>query len=157
MTDTAFTPYSVQKKALAAANKYRGGLTFDNDMVPGDSNHPSHAGMFKVLSLLKINATPDHVYLVVEAVAFFCEKHELVSDLARFYNESTCPVNYMSSEAVIVGGDHDPHGFAEFVDAVWMTNGYLAAKAKCDTKEWLCRAFPALMAMVDDDEFDDTE
>jgi hypothetical protein len=35
-----------------------------------------------------------------------------------FYNEHTCPTNYLGVEAVIAHGDDDPHGALEFVAAV---------------------------------------
>ena len=41
-----------------------------------------------------------------------------------FYEEHTCPTNWLRIPMISVAGNHDPHGLFEFVDAVWMMDEY---------------------------------
>lgn len=85
----------------------------------------------KVLVLLQLD--PDDgarlekpLYLVIETINY---RHE--EDLVEFckyqeyyYNERTCPSNYLGDTTVLYGGDDDPHGIFKFVEAIWMPEGF---------------------------------
>lgn len=113
-------------------------------MVPIDSKHPIHANMFKTVVLLKITSTNGPIYFVVEGCASFEPRDQFLAHQFYYYEEHTCPTNFCGVEKVFFNGDDDPHGVFEFVDAVWMTESYLAAQRENTESAWMRKAFPHL-------------
>lgn len=89
-------------------------------LVPVD-NADKHPNMFKTLVLLH----RDGVFIVVEGCATFEPLESVNEHNEYFYNEHTCPTNYLQVEAVCIDGNMDPHGVFEFVRTVWMTQEYV--------------------------------
>ena len=109
-------------------------------MVPVDSDHPAHAGMFKTLDLLALDrAQGNPVYFVIGVCAELCELDKLQEHLEYYYEEHTCPTNFIRVPMIAVDGDTDPHGIFRFVRSVWMTPGY-----DKDDDDFLLRTFPEI-------------
>lgn len=49
---------------------------------------------------------------------------EYADQQAYYYNEHTCPSNFLGGNTVIYGNDDDPHGIFQFVEAIWMPEGF---------------------------------
>lgn len=63
----------------------------------------------------------DKVYLILEERNM---RHETdIDELQRsqryYYNEHTCPGNYLGGATVLEGTDDDPHGIFEFVETIY--------------------------------------
>jgi hypothetical protein len=110
-------------------------------MVPANSTHPAHQKMRKTLVLLKIDTKEEPVYFVIEGLAEWPMTAADLCDKERFfYEEHTCPTNFIRIPMICQGGDTDPHGVFEFVDAVWMMDEYDSEEAS----EYLAEVFPQL-------------
>jgi hypothetical protein len=114
-------------------------------LVRTESAHPAHADMRRTLVLLKLDVAEGPIYFVVEGLhAWPATIGELRDEASYFYEESTCPTNFIGAVLISQGGDHDPHGLFDFVDVVWMLDEYLAAKAEGRATEYLSEAFEQL-------------
>jgi hypothetical protein len=114
-------------------------------LVPVDSRHPFHADMFKTLDLLALSlADGSKLYFVVEGCTKFEDMDEVRSWRQHFYEEHTCPTNFIRIEAIVHNGDHDPHGVFEYVDTVWMTDAYVRAEEEGTAADYLASVFPQL-------------
>ncbi len=116
-------------------------------LVPCGSD--AHTGMFKTLDLLVIDmAVGDGdslpLYFVVEGVAVFDDTEKMNSHHEYFYEEHTCPTNFIRIPLISVDGDHDPHGVFRFVRSVWMTPEYVMAEELGGELDYLLSAFPEL-------------
>lgn len=113
------------------------------DVVSSGSDHPFHAALRKTLVLLKIESVRGPVYFVVEGLHTWPLEDGVTLGAANeyFYEEHTCPTNFIPIPMVSFGGDPDPHGVFEVVDAVWMTTEYDALE---DEDEYLIEAFPQM-------------
>ena len=110
------------------------------------SGSPQHADIRKTLVLLRIRAEPP-VYFVVEGIATWPNTMEEMLRSGKFVYEShTCPTNFIRIPMIACGGDVDPHGVFEFVDAVWMMDEYEAAEEEGAEDEYLVEVFPQLGA-----------
>ncbi len=69
-----------------------------------------------VLVLLK-HYEIDDLFIVVKGMCFG-NKQEEEQNLAYYYNEHTCPVNYLGVDKIIYKGDSDVHGLFEYVKHV---------------------------------------
>ena len=119
-----------------------------NGMVHNGSTHEFHQKLRKTLVLLKIDAKESPVYFVVEGLGEWPSTIEgMVSHARYFYEEHTCPTNFIRVPLISTGGDSDPHGVFEFVDAVWMMSEY----DPDDCEEYLAEVFPQLTggALID--------
>lgn len=123
--------------------------------VDTDSDHEFHAKLWKTLVLLKFDhARFGAVYFVIEGLATVGENP--VDHSRYYYEEHTCPINFIHGVPLIAnGGDLDPHGLFEVVDAKWMPQRYVEATAKDDAQgfsppsavnDLLVEMFPALLA-----------
>jgi hypothetical protein len=74
--------------------------------------------MIDTLDLLRLPATPP-VYFVVKGCRLVDSP-----DRTYFYEEHSCPTNYVQCEAIICDGDDDPHGVFEFVRSVDVPDDY---------------------------------
>ena len=64
-------------------------------LVPVDSEHPAHADMFQTLDLLSINTTEGRAFFIIEGCANFQSIEDLQHSHQFFYEEHTCPVNFI--------------------------------------------------------------
>lgn len=110
-------------------------------LVPVDSDHPAHANMFKTLDLMKIETPAGPIYFVIEGCAQFASLDEIRGQHRYFYEEHTCPTNFIPVPAVFFAGNDDPHGVFDYVDTAWMTQEYLEAAKQQSGKEYLRRVF----------------
>lgn len=114
-----------------------------NYMVRTDSTHPAHADLRKTLNLLKIEGKDGPIYFVVEGLSQWpMTLTEMKNHAEYFYEEHTCPTNFIRIPMISHAGDCDPHGVFEFVDAVWMMDEYQE-----DDDEYLIEVFPQLAAV----------
>lgn len=93
-------------------------------LVPAESPSPYHKDMFKTLVLLRLfqrDGSP--VYFVVQGLGTLGDGESDLDD-EYFYDEHTCPTNYIPIEAVMTPEDDDPHGAFEYVRSVWMPHDY---------------------------------
>lgn len=115
----------------------------ENYMVRVESTHEFHKSLRQILVLLKYH----EAFIVVKGLhSWPATMEELLQDKEYFYNEHTCPTNFLDVELICENGDTDPHGIFEFVDAVWMTDEYLAAEEKGEKDEYLAQVFPQMGA-----------
>ncbi len=116
-------------------------------VIPTDSTIPMHSNLRKTLVLLRIDAKDAPIYFVVEGLATWPKPlDEMISGEEYFYNEHTCPANFIRIPMVSAGGDHDPHGIFAFVDAIWMTTEYVEATDSGSGDEYLIEAFPQMVS-----------
>lgn len=112
-------------------------------MVSHGGTNPAHGDMRKTLVLLKINGRDGPIFFVVEGLSKWpTPMPELIEQTRYFYEEHTCPTNFIRIPMIAQGGDHDPHGVFEFVDVVWMVDEYSGD----DIDEYLIEVFPQLTA-----------
>jgi len=112
---------------------------FESMVHCGSDKHPS---LYKTLVLLKIESVEGPIWFVVEGLASYplaTEYDSLVESQRYFYDEHSCPTNYVPVALISHNGDHDPHGVFDLVDAVWMTTDYDA-----NDDNWIVAAFPQL-------------
>ena len=111
----------------------------DAPEVRADSDSELHRNLWKTLVLLAIDGPKRPVYFVVEGLGIH-DNDPNATDLQEqrryFYEEHTCPTNFVGGEVVALyeDGDRDPHGVFRFVRAVWMPKRYLDAKAEEDER-----------------------
>lgn len=114
----------------------------------GNSAHPS---LYKTLALLKIESVTGPVWFAVEGLANYPiepEYSSLLESVWYFYDEHSCPTNYVKVAMISHNGDHDPHGVFDLVDVVWMTTEY-GKEVEIngvwhDEDGWIVAAFPQL-------------
>jgi hypothetical protein len=113
-------------------------------MVSSGSTHSFHSNLRKTLSLLSIQRATigmGPIYFVVEGLSEWpLSLDEMNQHQKYFYEQHTCPTNFIRIPLIAVDGDVDPHGIFEFVEAVWMMDEY--DSADCD--EYLCEVFPQI-------------
>jgi len=88
--------------------------------------------LVKTLVLLELYKTlegGERVFLVVEGMLFHKEGEKLeIRDQSYFYNQHTCPTNFMGVEALIAfdhrGGDDDPHGMWQWRETIVKPKDY---------------------------------
>jgi hypothetical protein len=93
-------------------------------MVPTGSDVPAHSEMFKTLNLFSLDTKKGLVYFVTEGVSTFEPDDDLQSKQKYFYEEHTCPTNFIRCELISFRGDMDPHGVFDHVRTIWMTPDY---------------------------------
>ena len=109
-------------------------------MVSIESTHPAHANLRKTLVLLKIEGKEAPIFFVVEGLSTWpSTREELLEHERYFYEEHTCPTNFIRIPMIATGGDCDPHGVFDFVDAVWMMDEYQE-----NDDDYLSEVFPQL-------------
>lgn len=115
-------------------------------LIPVDSDNAAHSELFKTLDLLAIDTTDGPLYFVLEGIALFGSEQEVREARGYFYEEHTCPTNFIRDPvvAIFADGDDDPHGVFRFVDFAWMTLAYIDAKAQCRGRDYLSSVFPQL-------------
>ncbi len=107
-------------------------------MVSCGSTHPFH--------ILKIARTDGDVHFVVEGLAEWpASFDEMTAREKYFYEQHTCPTNFIRIPLIAVNGDTDPHGIFEFVESVWMMSVYDGLN---DKASYLCEVFPQLRRIV---------
>lgn len=110
-------------------------------MVSSGSTNPVHGDMRKTLVLLMIEGKETPIYFVIEGLSQWPQPlDEMISHARYLYEEHTCPTNFIRIPLIASGGDLDPHGVFEFVDAVWMMDEY----DPDDADEYLTEVFPQL-------------
>lgn len=77
----------------------------------------------KVLTLLRLDPQPKPVYFVVEAGYADddpnVDETSTAESLNRYYfEEGSCPTNFVRCELIVSEGDTDPHGIFEWVRTV---------------------------------------
>lgn len=116
-------------------------------LVHVDSTHEYHRGMFKTLTLLALDlADGSALFFVVEGRAEFDSLDKIREYDRYFYEEHTCPTNFIRTEAIVTDGDFDAHGVFRYVDSAWLTEEYIAAKEAGTEQESLTRMFPLLLS-----------
>lgn len=121
------------------------------DLVHTESEHQYHRDIYKTLVLLRIDTIAGNVFFVVEGLlSFTADREEAVAGQRYFYNEHTCPTNFIRIPLIAEnprGGKLrlDPHGVLEFVDFIWMTTEYVAADEGARSDDYLVAAFPQML------------
>lgn len=101
----------------------------------GSDKHPD---MFKTLNLLRLNLVEGPLFFIVEGVAPF--KGDAADlDGEYFYEEHTCPTNFIPIEAIFTPTDDDPHGAFEYVRSVWMPADYEERRDDCGEQDAMLR------------------
>lgn len=89
--------------------------------APNDVEVEPHPGFIEdTLDLLVIQPQDRPVYFVVKGIAMNGER----DGKKYFYEEHSCPTNYVRCEAIISEGDSDPHGLFEYVRTVPLPEGW---------------------------------
>lgn len=118
---------------------------------------PSHPNMFKTLNLLRLfqrDGTP--VYFVVEG----CASTEVIAegdnplDHSFYYDEHSCPTNYVPVDDIRTPDDDDPHGVFEYVRTVWMPAEYAEAAEgiECEESDFIAALFPEIKEPIEQEE-----
>jgi hypothetical protein len=115
-------------------------------MVAIGSSHPAHAGMRKTLVLLRLGTPGGPIHFVVEGVKQWPEPFAEMQDGDRyFYEEHTCPTNFIRVPLIAFEGDLDPHGLFEHVETVWMMDEYESESEAGRGDDYLVEVFPVLL------------
>jgi len=62
-----------------------------------------------------------------------------------FYEEHTCPINFIRIHGIAYNGESDPHGLFSFIEQVFMTCEYEAYKDNPNDREaYLRELFPQI-------------
>lgn len=89
--------------------------------------HLGHTWMIDTLDLLQMSSSitrENKVYIMVRGVCRCDEKGNLdTSNQAYFFNEHTCPWNYLRFP-IRVNGDNDCHGIFEWVASIPLPDDY---------------------------------
>jgi hypothetical protein len=112
--------------------------------IPVDSPH--HPGMYKTVALLSADMAGRRVFFMIEDCASDCPDDELQSVGRYFYEEHSCPTNFIPVEEIFTATEGDPHGLFKHVRSVWMTPEYLEAKDGGDMDSWIRATFPESFA-----------
>lgn len=111
------------------------------------SGNAAHPACYKTLSLLRLyERSGSPVFFILESVAHI--DHENPLDDAYFYNEHSCPTNYVPVEAIFTPDDDDPHGVFDYVRTAWYTKSYDEAKERGDGDEFLRALFPETLGGI---------
>lgn len=87
-----------------------------------ESNHPAHSKLLNTLNLLSIQLEDgSKLYLVVQGLSEWCPYDELQEHSRFYYEEHTCPTNYVGGRVLMLQHlkDSDPHGIFKFEEAIW--------------------------------------
>jgi hypothetical protein len=69
--------------------------------------------------LVQSDPSDTPIYIVVLGYLYYDKEGKVaVTNGKYYYNEHTCPTNYLKTEAVIHKGDTDPHGVFRFVRSI---------------------------------------
>lgn len=97
-------------------------VTIDSFVVP---KYP------KALILLRLTPSEDDnlkkpLFLILEKSNYSHSENidEFSKSQEYFYNDHTCPSNYLGDAIVLYDGDDDRHGIFSFVEAIWMSEDY---------------------------------
>jgi hypothetical protein len=131
----------------------------DKPEVHTDSDHAFHKDLWRTLVLLAIDGRERPVYFVVEGLATYPGETSRDEHERYFFEEHTCPTNFIGGDVVALyeDGDRDPHGAFRFVRSVWMPQRYLDAKKEQEERRhnigWnpedvIEELFPELLAMA---------
>lgn len=116
-----------------------------SNMVHTESTHDSHKGMYKTLNLFYLDTVNGKVWFVSEGVTQLEKGDEIDPlDASYFYNEHTCPTNFIRCEAIVHDGNIDEHGVFTYVRSLWMTKNYAE-----DNEGWIAKNFPELGVSYD--------
>lgn len=72
----------------------------------------------KTLTLLRLDPQEHPVYFVVETYGDPPATEDDREHLMYFYEEHSCPTNYIRCEAIISKNDTDPHGLFTYVRSI---------------------------------------
>lgn len=112
-TIVRFGPWYCDK----CGGEYDGNVDEDNNVTTSKRENKK----IITLNLLKIEGKEKNILFIVEGMRFLKDDpDDIQSNTQYFYNEHTCPTNYIGGDvlAIIDGIDTDPHGFAEFIRCV---------------------------------------
>jgi len=117
-----------------------------DELVHCDSDHPFHKSLYKTLNLLRLfDREGTSVYFVVEGVADI-SKDDLND--SYFFDEHSCPTNYVPVEAIMTPTDNDPHGVFDYIVTRWMPKAYVKAMSCGDRDAFLRELFPEMSAAI---------
>ncbi len=120
-------------------------------MIHNGSDHEFHKDLYKTIGLLSLIVPEGPLYFVVEGISQFKSgqsEEDWLEGRRYWYEEHTCPTNFIRIEAIFLRDDSDPHGIFTLEDAVWMTPEYLAAKEAGEENEYLQEVFPQLRSAL---------
>jgi hypothetical protein len=113
-------------------------LAMDEMVRTGNEHHPH---CYKTLALLRLyEKSGSPVYFIVEGVGH--TNYGGIEDNDYFYDEHSCPTNYVPVEAIFTPDDDDPHGVFEYVRTVWYPRAYDEAQDEGSGDEFLRSLFP---------------
>jgi len=72
----------------------------------------------KLEVLLVLPPQDKPLYVVVEGMDFVKKGEAMDLDKSYFYNEHSCPTNWLKADRIYFDGDADPHGLFRFVRAI---------------------------------------
>jgi len=104
---------------------------------------PSHPNQYETLSLLKLyDSDGDPVYFVVSGSAIDDSRNRGNDPLdeSYYFDEHSCPTNYVNCEAIMQKHNPDPHGVFDYVRSVWKPIGYESS----DGEEMALALFPEI-------------
>lgn len=103
-----------------------------------DSSHPSHDKFRRTYVLLSIETTDGKIYFIINGITSADSHEELQEDGIYFYEESTCPTNFINIPMICANGDTDPHGLFGFEEAIWQVGDF------DNNHEYFLKVFPQL-------------
>lgn len=114
------------------------------DLVPHDT--PNHTQeFFETLTLLRLATTDGPVFFVISGIHIWEDSETdeyLQSGRAYFYEEYSCPTNFIDVEAIYTPTEDDPHGVFEHVRTIWTPKAYPIAVAAGAGDSLLRNLFP---------------
>lgn len=108
-------------------------VDWNNSSVEIVDTNKAPEGKAKALVLLRLLPTKEAqlnepIHIVVKKNNYSHEEDlkKFSDNSTYYYNDHTCPTNYLGVERIIEGDDDDPHGIFQFVEAIWMPEGFEA-------------------------------
>lgn len=85
----------------------------------------THSDKAPNLALLALKTVDENtVYFIVDTFLDASDTEEARGNASYFYNEHSCPTNYIPIEAVFTHDDDDPHGVFDFIRVAPKPEGY---------------------------------
>lgn len=114
----------------------------DQEILARDEN-----GNFRTLSLLSIDTIDGKIFFVDEGTAHADSLPEINEQKQYWYEENTCPTNFIRIAFIIANGDTDQHGLFKHERTAWMTQEYVSyhdqpGHSELETRDMLKKIFP---------------
>ena len=104
--------------------------------------------MFKTFVLLSLDLKDGPLYFIIKGSSnYYQDDNELQSHSKYYYEEHTCPTNFIRIPLICFKGDTDQHGLFTHVRTVYMPLEYLECEDN-EEDEFVASLFPEIEATI---------